>query len=382
MWFLPLVDAAGGVDALRLYETKQAQYVAAHDAAISRGALSLLTVALRFLVHSWGSKYLSIPLLAVFALGCGAVGRRAKILLPLLLFTATHCVFELLAMDPADASRYNLPAMIFDALVVAYGLGVIRRSTNLAVAPYAFVALFALGSYAYVHPIVGTRTHEASPPAAAANFAAANVPPNAVIAYDLALRPHAEYLMSRFTLLPVEKALAQLYDRPDVPLFFFANGGSTQPGAQVFSWPASDAYGKLTRGEYRQVTLEPELPGQRYLPVRGVHAIERTERGEEWRWLAPDASIRLPRAHGASATLAFHLSPDAPFASNSVHIAVNGRDVATGEAAPQSVPVIVPLPAGEVLLELRSARSFVPDAIVHNRDRRTLAVQLTRLVTQ
>lgn len=382
MWFLPLADAAGGLDALRLYETKQAQYVAAHDAAASRGAMSFVQVTLRFLIHSWGSKYLSIPLLACFALGFATLIRRARFVVPLLVFTAVHCLFELTLMDPADAARYNLAAMMFDSLVVAWGLGAIRRSTNFAAAPYVLVALFAAGTYAYVRPIVGTRTVQPSPPVAAAQWANAHVPPNAVIAYDLALRPHAEYLLSRFTLLPVEKALAQYYDRSDVPLYFFANGSAAEAGEPTFAWPASDAYGKLTRKQYRQVTIENETPAERYLPLRGVYAIERTDRGDEWRWLAPAAAIRLPRTHGAAAELTFHLSPDAPFTNNAVRIAVNGRDAAAGEATPSSPVTRVPLPPGDVTLEIRSARSFVPDVIVHNQDRRALAVELRRLITR
>ena len=65
-------------------------------------------------------------------------------------------------------------------------------------------------------------------------------------------------MLSRFRVLPIEKAIAELYDQPDVPLFLFANGASSASGAHVFTWAASDAYEKLTRGFYRQVTLVPK----------------------------------------------------------------------------------------------------------------------------
>src|SRR5207237_8097147 len=140
------------------------------------------------------------------------------------------------------------------------------------------------------------------------------------------LKPHAEYLLQHFRVLPIEKAIAEVYDNPQVPLFLFANGASNAGGAHVFTWPASDAYEKLTRGQYRQVTLIPKPPRERYLPVRGAYPLEWTETGNEWRWLGPDATIRLPRAHGSEAALTLRFSADVPYASDAVQISVNGRD--------------------------------------------------------
>src|SRR6266540_2036939 len=64
MWFLPLLDAAGGPRELLTYERQQARYFVAHDAAMSRGAKSTFEIATRFILHPWGSKYLTLPLLA------------------------------------------------------------------------------------------------------------------------------------------------------------------------------------------------------------------------------------------------------------------------------------------------------------------------------
>ena len=172
--------------------------------------------------------------------------------------------------------------------------------------------------------------------------------------------------------------MRRFYDRPDVPLVIFGDGGSHQDDARIFAWPASDAYGKLTRNHYRVVTLDPLPAGERYLPVTGVYELERTIDGDEWRWLAPVATLRLPHAHGRSATLSFRLSADAPYDNDAVDIFVNGALIAHAQATrPAATTVTIPLPADpNVDLTIRSAQSFLPAGVLHNQDPRTLAVQL------
>lgn len=388
MWFLPLADAAGGFEALRLYETKQAQYVVAHDASMSRGGMSTAEVAVRFVLHPWGSKYVTLPLFACVILGFAAFVRLLRrdkarsLLLPFVVFAVVQLLFELGWMDPADGARYSLPFMPLVALLAALGLGVVRRSAGFAGAPWAVTAILAAVTLAYTWPLVGTRTRLPSPPAAAAAYANAHLPANSVIGYDIALKPHAEYLLSRFRLLPIEKAIAELYDHPDVPLFVFVNGGSRRAGSQVFTWPESDAYWKLTRDLYRDVAIESRKANELYLPLRGAYAFEHTPAGDEWRWLAPDATIRLPHAHGVAAELFLRLPPDAPYESDIVRISINDREAAVIVVGKQPVVARLVLPADPLLdVRMRSSRSFQPDAIVHNQDSRTLAVQLTHVET-
>ena len=66
--------------------------------------------------------------------------------------------------------------------------------------------------------------------------------------------------MSGFKTMAIEPGLRALYDQPDVPVVFFADGGSKAADAHVFAWPPSDAYGKLTRNHYRIVTLDRAKP--------------------------------------------------------------------------------------------------------------------------
>jgi hypothetical protein len=388
MWFLPLVDAAGGFEATRLYETKQAQYVAAHDASVSRGGKSMAQLAVRFLFHPWGTKYLTLPLFASVFLGIAAfvrLVRRDKLrstLWPLIAFTIVQLIFELGWMDPADAARYSLPIMILIALLAVLGFDVVRRSVKIDATPVIVTAILAAATLAYVWPLVGERTKVASPPAAAAAFANAHLPVHSVIGYDGALKPHAEYLLPRFRAVPVEKAIAELYDRPDVPLYLIANGAANADSAHVFTWQASDAYEKLTRQLYRTVAIVPKPPRERYLVVAGAYPLEWTAAGDEWRWLTPDATIRLPSTHGSEAALTLRFSSDVPYETNAVRISVNGRDIAVVNAGREAVTATIPLPPEpQIDIRLRSAHSFSPGALLHNADPRTLAVQLTRVVS-
>jgi hypothetical protein len=369
MWFLPLMDAAGGWQKLLAYESKQAEYFASHDAAMSRGSKSSAEIAIRFLLHPWGSKYVTIPLFLAILLGVPFLWRRRRALLPLLVFTAIQAVFELGTMDPADGARYSLPLMIFFALAAACGFDLIRRSANSRAVPWIATVILAGLSIWYAEPILAARTRGPSPVFAAATYANQHFAPNTVILWDFATRPQAEYLMQRFRLMSIEKGLAAFYDQPSVPLVLFADGGGA---GTTFAWPESDAYGKLTRNHYRVVTLDPIPPAQRYLPLRGVYPLERTVAGDSWRWLGRDAAIRLPSAHLPNVSMTFRLSPDTPYDSNAV--TVNGtRVVATKQ------PVTVTIPAtGDIAIH--ADQSFAPATVLHNQDPRILAVQLTRVV--
>jgi hypothetical protein len=372
MWFLPLVDAAGGLRNVIAYETKQAAYVASHDAAMSRGSKSFAEIVVRFVLHPWGSKYITLPLLLCVALGLRAFIGRARVLLPLIVFTAVQLGFEIFLMDPADGARYSLPSMMLVALIAAMGFDVIRRSVHLSVAPYIATAFFAALAWWYVAPIVGPRTKGPSPPMEAAQYANTHFAPGTVILYDGALKPHAEYLFARFRPMPIEKGLAAFYDRGEVPMVQFVDGGSNIPEARTFAWPASDAYGKLTRNLYRQVTLDPVRPQERYLPLRGVYPLERTVAGEEWRWLERDAAIRLHEI-APQAAFAFALSPDTPYESTVVQVGAQSVVVRKGEIARVTIPLFQ---APYYDIAIRSERAFAPATVLHNQDPRILAVQL------
>lgn len=102
-------------------------------------------------------------------------------------------------------------------------------------------------------------------------------------------------------------------------------------------------------------------------------------RHAKWRWMGPDAAIRVfPRGTRAFAVnLALHRS--SPLPSNSVSVSVNGVPAATVEIVRGTNRRIeVPRPAGPGPLEIgfRSARSFIPANADSGADARRLAVQL------
>ena len=375
LWFVPLMNAAGGLSRLIEWETRQASYVAVHDAELSRGARSAGMLLARFVAHPWGPKAIAIPVLAFAAIGAVTLlRRRPRAFIPLALLGGVHLLFELRAMDPADAARYSIPLVAIVAAFAAAGLGLLRAR----IAPYAVTLIVAVASIVYVSPILIDRAEHPSPPAAAAAFATQHYARDTMVLYDVALRPHADYLML-FRSLSIDDGLREYYDRPDVPLVVFADGGS--PSAQAtFAWRASDAYGKLTRNHYRRVALAPLPPDERFLPLTGVSAPERTIEGaNEWRWLSRDASMQLPSQHGATATLDLRLSPDAPYDVNPIRILVNGTEAASLAVTKNATSVNVALPAALCVIAIHAERSFHPAAILGNRDPREVAVQLLRV---
>jgi hypothetical protein len=187
--------------------------------------------------------------------------------------------------------------------------------------------------------------------------------------------------MSQFPAIVVEKALAAFYNRPDVPLVLFGDGGSS---GLNFSWPDSDAYGKLTRNHYRVVTLQPIPPTERFLPVSGVYQLERTVAGDSWMWLARDAVIRLPSPHLPNVSLTFRLSPDTPYESLRVLCAsvVKGshhRGTESTEITVTRQPSTVTMTANHEI-QIHSDQAFAPATVLHNQDPRIIAVQLIRVV--
>jgi len=378
-WFAPLMDATGGWDKLMLWESRQASYVVQHDAAASRGALGAGALVARFLFHPWGPKWIALPIFFLAILGLFKI-RRDWRLVPITFVTLAHFLYALTVMDPADAARYSMPHMIGIALLAAAGLGIVRESAQLRVAPYIAVVAAAIASLAYTAPIIRERANHPSPPVAAARFVASHYPKNTVVAYDLSMRPYAEELLRDHATKNVEFAIRNYVDAPQTPLVLLGDGGTHDPDSTLFSWPESDAYGKLTRNHYRVVTVDPITPAERYFPVSGVFALERNAQGEEWRWLAQNAVLRLPRVHGSNVILTMQLSHDTPYETDDIRVLVNGRETTHASIGRNPSTIEVAVPQNEsVELQLVAQQSFQPANVLHNQDSRVLAVQLVRL---
>lgn len=379
-WLVPLVTATGGPAGFVEYQTGQAAYVAAHDAHLSRGTRNWVEIVLRFVAHPWGPKELALPTLVFAAAGAvELVRRRIVAAWPLVALSAIHLVFTVATSDPADGVRYQLPAQMAVALAAALGIDALGRATRAPRGAMLVPLVLLVGYWIYARPVVVPRATEPSPPARAVEWAKANLPRGAVVVWDPPLRPHAEVELRQFATMAAEPGLAKFWNDPATPLWVFADGATTVRGAQSFSWPYSDAYGKLTRNHYRVVSMIPLAPGRRYLPLKGVYPWERDARRSEWRWLDQTASLRLPPGSG-DLVLAFGLPAEVPYERSALTVKVDGRVAATltlERGGAGRVVVAVP-DARTVDVDIVSSEAFTP-AAGEGRDPRRLAVTLTGL---
>jgi hypothetical protein len=372
LWFVPLVVAVGGPSGLVPFLTKQAGLVVAYDAAQPRAGMSWKGVASRFLAHPWGDRWLSLPILLLAGLGA-FVARRSSMAIPLAVLTAVELAFSLAVMNPHDAVRYALPGML--GIAFAAGAGTEALARRLRIPALLLAGLFAAGAVHYTWPLLSARTRTESPPVQAIRWAQANLPAQTVFLVDKELGAHVAYLLPR-SRVPFDEGFA---GRPGLPVWLIAEGETGLPGARTFRWPESDAYGKLTRDLYRVVSLSPIPPGRRYRVERGVFGYEPTAREAAWRWLAPEAAVRLVPAGARELSLSLAVPTVAPLASNRVTITVAGAPAAEveipgGERRTVTVPLPAPMETTEVEVVFRSGASFVPSGTP-----RRLAVQLVGL---
>jgi len=389
-WLLPLVVATGGVSGFLRYQLAQASDFAANDADLARSGWRWSTIALRLVAHPWGTKGLSLPVLASAGVGgLALLGRRDFAAVPLLVSAALYLTFAAIAMDPIDSVRYALPVTMAVAYLAAYGLrALLVPSFGMrgAWAGLACVAIFGVASWRYAAPVIVQRHRAVSPPWEASAYARAHFPPDTIILYERALQPHARQLFDTFEVRPLAEDFGAFADRPEVRLAILADGASDEPDAVTFAWADSDAYGKLTRNHYRVVSLIPVQPASRFRAVRGVYRPERTVAGQHWRWLAPSAELAIPPMGARSVELRLGVPDDYPW--DSVDATVRA-----GDAPPVNVivrrgtPAVVTLdlkdPASTTNITIGSNRTFVPAEVpaLLQHDRRALGVML-RGVTQ
>ncbi|HEX2123842.1 MAG TPA: hypothetical protein VHL59_19615, partial [Thermoanaerobaculia bacterium] len=382
VWLIPLTLAVGGVRELIDFETGQGKYVATHDAAESRTGWTPVRIAFRFVGRAWGTELMALVALGIATFGFVVVARtRLRAFLPLAAGAAVYIGVALWVMDPADGVRYAIPFVLATAFV--FGAGVMVLPLRFA---YAAVVLMACAFLVYVGPMLSQRRSIASPPVRAAEFARAAYPPNAVALYELPLWPHAMYYLRDRNPRRVDEGLAEFYDRPEVPLFIYADGATTRTDARVFRWKTSDAYEKLTRNHYRTASVIPVPPERRFRVVSGISVPERDQDGLEWRWLSSPAELQLPRGPARSLTLRLGLPPAAPLESNTISISVDGRrvtDAHIARAEHASAGITIPVPAGAPIIRLDAARTFIPAEVpaMRSGDRRVLAVELYDLRT-
>jgi hypothetical protein len=377
LWFVPLVAAVGGPSGFLPFLRKQAGLVAQFDAVAPRAEGGELWVATRFIAHPWGMRWTSVPVLALAAAGVvSLVMSRRTLALPIAVLCAVDLGFGLAVMNPFDAVRYALPSLLGVAFAAAVGCEALARRARVPLAVWPAVALLAGGFLFYTFPLLKVRTTTDSPPVQAARWIRRALTYDKVLLVDAEMTPHASYLLREYTRIPADPALQtqpkERFTRPDVLL---AEGESAWPGVVRFLWPESDAYGKLSRGHFRVISVSPIPPDRWYAALRGLYAFEPSFRDPRWRWMGPDAAILL---EAGAADVRLGLPGHAPLASVAVTVAVDGAPVTTVDVPRGGQRMVaVPLPAGKKAeISFRSAQSFVPAEAGLGPDNRRLAVQL------
>lgn len=385
-WFLPLVSACGGLGGFLALLGQQGALVARFDADEARRPWSAAGLAFRFVAHPWGDRWTSLPVLALASAGALSLllgfRKRPRLLAPLAPLAtlgAVHLAFCLATMEPRDGVRYALPSLPAVAFLAVLGLaalgalaGRLRPARPLPAWSLLLpVALLAAGFFRYAGPLLFVRSTTTSPTLQAVRWAEQTLPPNAVFLAEPELEGPARNLFRRRRRFRVNEGLMATF-ADSRPLYLLGDGESSWIGAKTFRWAESDAYGKLTRGFYRVVSVSPIPPDWRYLPLRGVHNFEPNLREKGLRWLAPEAAIRVDARGWKSVAFTLAVPPDAPWPSNRVAVRAGGRAPDEVEIPRGGkVRVEIPLPARPTLdVSFRSQSFFKTD------EGRACAVQL------
>ena len=379
-WFLPLLAAVGGPSGFLPFLSRQAGFVVEYDTNASRAGMSWVGVAKRFLAHPWGDRWLSFPVLALAGTGAAvALARRFRTALPLAVLTVIELTFALSVMNAQDAARYALPGMLGIAFAAGVGAEFLARRLRMPAAGYVMAALLAAGAVRYTAPVLEARTRTLSPPVQAIEWARSHLPPQTVFLMEPGMAVYVDHLLPRSERLLIDEGLERFAANPGRPVYLLGDGESGWPGAQTFRWPASDAYGKLSRGGlYRVVSFSPIPPGRRYQVERGVHGYEPTAREAKWRWLGPDAAVRVFPSGLSKSALTLALPESAPWPSQRVRVVVGGApaaDLEVPRGERRTLQLVLP-PTKAVEVAFRSRSSFVPAQTGAGRDTRRLAVQL------
>ena len=374
LWLMPLIVATDGPEGFWKWLSGQAMYYASHDSHLSRSGYSPSLIFLRFAAHPWGPKFLSIPLLALAAGGAlMLVLRKNKLAWPLATGCIVYLAFALATMDPADAVRYAIPALPAIALFAAVPL------VKFALIGALIGASYFAGAINYTLPVLRARATFAAPPVLAAKWIRAHVPKNAIVLYDLPLRPHADFLLREWKSMRIAAGLLKYGGDPTVPMIIFADGERGNAQGVTYTWPDTDAYRKLTRQHYGAVSAIVFPPEARYKVIEGISPPERSRDGSAWRWVAKRGVIELPDLGASSVRLTFHAPGDYPLGENRIRVRVHGREAMTTVQTKGDAQLVLPIPRGRVRIEIEPEKSFVPAQLpgAINRDARTLSVMLT-----
>lgn len=380
-WLVPLVARLGGVAAWWAWESGHAAAIGDTNRALWRSGWSPVQIVARFAGHPWGPSALALPILACAALGAWLCWRRRlRGIAPFAGLAAVHLGVCLALLEPADGVRYALPATLGCAVLATVGLDAIAARTRLPGAGTAAAAAFALGGLLYAWPVLDARLTTPSPPFQAVTWATEHLGRRAQLVVEKELLPHAAILLPDLSRAHLDEGLDRAALHPGQPTFLLGAGESGWPGAVTFRWPDSPAYRRLTRNQYRVVSLSPIPPERRAVRLRGVGPYEPTPSLAAWRWLDPTAALRVYPFGATAVRLRLGLPPTAPWPDNPVTVraGARGQEVLVPRGGAVDLALAIP-PDAASDLTFTAGRSFVPAEHGGGADRRRLAVQLLRL---
>ena len=388
-WFLPLSAATGGLAGLRALLQKQSALVSAHDATETRAGAAAGHAALRFLAHPWGQRWTSLPILGLAIFGTWRLVRtRAFGAAPLAALFGVELALGLWVLHPDDAVRYAIPSLLGVAFAAATGSEALAGRLRRPAAAWCVALLAPAAFLVYVQPLRAARASSESPPVEAVHWLERSVPSDAAILVDKELAPHASYYLPRFDVIPADGAgwveHCGAMNAARRAIYLLGDGESTWASAETFRWPPSDAYGKLTRGHFRVVSVSSIGESQLYTALADVWSFEPSVLEPKWRWLGPEAAIRL-QLRGTPATrfrATFGLPHNSPRALASVTVLVDGAARAAINVprdTQRAIDFAIPAGARSVDLSFQSREWFVPQALGLGTDARRLSVQLLSL---
>jgi hypothetical protein len=312
-------------------------------------------LAVRFIAHPWGGKFLSLPLLAAAAAGVFVSLKRLRqaAVVALAAFGAIHLLICILSASSFDGVQPMLPAI----LPVAFFA--VAAFSRWPIAGASLAAVFAAASLAYAWPAVAEHARNEAPPVAAMKHVsrAGSRALHVIAAPDLAP-------FSSVALTP--ERLDEFAQKPGAGVQLVVHGRSEEPNAIVFERRANDVCRKLVSDRFHVVSVVPLPSSRRYTAHSGVYHLESSPERAEWRWLAKESLIE-PAAGGA-ARLRFRLPDDAPLHSNRLTIGDQVVEIARGATVE-----IALAPTSQIVI--RAERSFTAA------DGRDLSVQLISVST-
>lgn len=310
-----------------------------------------------------------------------AILRRRPRVAILLGMYAPLAILSWLNFDIATASRYAVNYMALHALLTAdaaFSLGrtVFRRSARAAMTVGAALSALLVGwMTVWSFDAVTLQRTRKSPPVAALEWVAGNVPEDAPVYVDGALAPHARFILPHSRWEQFESA-----DEIPATDATWVVHAIAVPSARQFVWPRDNPLWKITRPRNFEASIGVSSSLARFR--EGWYSAE-TDGVSEWRWMSRTGRVQLGALPGRGRLiLRFGVPLDALAEPPVVTVTFNGRVVASFRAAtPETARTfdLESLPGRPNELIISTSATVVPARVRDSGDTRELGLVLRNL---